>query len=70
MTVTENIGVKVVLPHASSDSTLTPIFGSFVIPYYSLHTIPKKGFSTPLRSQAHYGGSGFATLTTPPYLRA
>lgn len=65
MTVTENIGVKVVLPHASSDSTLTPIFGSFVIPYCSLHAIHKKGFSTPLRSQALYGGFGLVTSTHP-----
>lgn len=65
MTVTYNIGVKVVLPHASSDSTLTPIFGTFVMPYCSLHAIHKKGFSTPLRSQALYGGSGLVTSTHP-----
>ena len=67
MDAVTNICIKVVPP--SSDSTLIHISGFSVIPHFPLHAIHKKGFSTPLRSQAHYGGYGFATLTTSPYLR-
>lgn len=49
------IGVKVVLPRASSDSTWTPISGSCHA-ILTAHTLHKNGFSTPLRSLRNLRG--------------